>query len=243
MIYDLETNSLYTSDGQIIKTLHCPLSQKWRLLNRKQGFRHRQCLSCGKEVIDTEGFDTDNELLRFMQKNPDACLKVSLCQRNITVRGEGKLLENFDKDLKLIKTAWDAESINEAVAEGFFPLVKWIHRNHRIRKKVAVFQHKETGHIITSGDYRFVPENPAYQKVLDYRFYHPLKTTCPFAAYLVPQDLKVGERVLLEEVIESVIGEIGNQGDYLPLKSCTAIFTGDDFVVEFDENDIIEVIG
>ena len=45
----------------------------------------------------------------------------------------------------------------------------------------------------------------------------------PFAAYLIPRDLKAGERVFVEDLIEDFVGGEWNQGDVLRLDSCEAI--------------------
>jgi hypothetical protein len=53
-------------------------------------------------------------------------------------------LDTPEKDdishLRVIKTARDEKSINQAVAEGFFPLLKQVVPSSKIRSKYAVLQ-------------------------------------------------------------------------------------------------------
>ena len=52
----------------------------------------------------------------------------------------------------------------------------------------------------------------------------------PFAAYLIPKDVKKGERVLLEDYI----GASWNQGDTFRLESCEAIWNGRALEIQYD---------
>lgn len=66
----------------------------------------------------------------------------------------------------------------------------------------------------------------------------------PFAAYLIPQGLKVGEHVLLEDLIEDLVGGSWNQGDAWRLQSCEAVWNGADFEHQFDpKRDISSIMG
>jgi hypothetical protein len=137
--------------------------------------------------------------------------------------------------LRVIKTARDEESINEAARNGFKPLMKKIIPSDEIRSKYAVFQHKETGEIEVIGDYRGGLRNHNdYAKVIDWTFYYPYSFTSPFAAYLIPQDIQVGERIFLEDLIEDYVGLAWNQGNASRLKSCDAIWNGSDLEIQYD---------
>ena len=146
--------------------------------------------------------------------------------------------------LRVIKTARDEASINEAARQGFFPLVKPVEPSSRIRSKYAVIQNKVTGEIEVSGDYRWRGAMEDGEVVIDFTFYYPHSFPSPFAAYLIPRDLKVGERVYLEDLIEDVVGGSWNQGDTYRLASCIAVWNGKDFELEFDpERDQDVMIG
>ena len=55
-----------------------------------------------------------------------------------------------------------------------------------------------------------------------------------YAAYLIPKDIQVGERVILEDLIEDYIGASWNQGDTWKLQSCEAIWNGEDFAIQYE---------
>jgi hypothetical protein len=46
--------------------------------------------------------------------------------------------------------------------------------------------------------------------------------------------LKIGERVLLEDLIEDLVGIEWNQGDTYRLERCEAIWNGSDFELQYD---------
>lgn len=96
---------------------------------------------------------------------------------------------------------------------------------------VAVFQDPETGEIELSGDVRFRPPG---QMVIDYVLYYQYCFRNPFAAYLVPNDIVVGEEVWLEDLIEDLVSVWGNQGHNPRLRSALAVWNGSDFEIQFD---------
>lgn len=132
------------------------------------------------------------------------------------------------QDLRVIRTARTVEAINEAARAGFFPLVKKLTRLKKIRSKYAVFQNPETGEVSVTGDFRSMR---GQKPIIDFTFYYPYQFANPFAAYLIPADLKVGETVMLEDLIEDLEGESWNQGDVYRLQSSEAKWNGEDFVI------------
>lgn len=147
---------------------------------------------------------------------------------------------NRDKNaegLRIIKTARNKDSINEAVKSGLRPLIKKVEPSDKIRSKYAVVRNRETGEIKVIGDFRFhyrMNANDEYETIIDWTDYYPHNFTSPFAAYLIPQDIKKGERVLLEDLIEDYVGASWNQGDTYRLESCEAIWNGKDLEIQYD---------
>jgi hypothetical protein len=137
--------------------------------------------------------------------------------------------ESKKSHLRVIKTARTERAINEAVNEGFYPLVKRLEPSAEIRSKFAVFQEKQTGKIKVVGDLRVDLEefgDGDYERVIGFHFYYPHHFESPFAAYLIPKDIRMGERVLLEDLIEDYVGGRWNQGDVFRLDKCEAIWNG-----------------
>lgn len=146
-----------------------------------------------------------------------------------------ELYKNLE-NLTVIKTARDFYSINEAARNGFWPIIKKVQPSPLIEKKYGIVQCKETGQISISSDYRMGLNREGYQKVIDWTFYYPYNFKSPYAAYLIPEHLKIGERVFIEDLIEDFVGATWNQGDVYRLESCKAIWDGESLCIQYDPN-------
>lgn len=141
------------------------------------------------------------------------------------------------KGLRVIKTARDFDSINKAAKSGLKPIVKKVEPSKEISSKYSVVQNKKTGEIHIAGDFRgeyYTGENSDFETVIDWTFYYPYTFKSPFAAYLIPKDINIGERVFIEDLIEDFIGASWNQGDTYRLESCEAIWNGTDLEIQYD---------
>lgn len=142
--------------------------------------------------------------------------------------------------LRVIKTARDKKSINEAAKNGLRPIIKKVVPSDKIRSKYSVIQNKITGEIEIIGDYRrggSSDDDDKFETVIDWTFYYPYKFKSPFAAYLIPKDINIGERVFIEDLIEDYIGVSWNQGDTYRLESCEAIWNGSELEIQYDPSD------
>jgi hypothetical protein len=136
---------------------------------------------------------------------------------------------------RIIRAARTLETINEAARNGFRPLVKPVQPNNDIHWMVALFQSANTGEIELSGDIRsYTRGHMSGVMVMDYTRYYPYHFPSPFAAYVLPSDLAVGEEVWLEDLIEDLVAMWGNQGYHPRLEAAPAIWTGEDFTILFD---------
>jgi hypothetical protein len=155
---------------------------------------------------------------------------------------------NFnDHNLRIIRTARDIEAINNAARDGLFPLIKKVVPSPEIRSKYSVLQSNKTGEIVVVNDFRsaldlaispesFDLETIEFETIIDFTFYYPYSFPSPFAAYLVPKDIEVGEKVFIEDLIEDYVGTSWNQGDAVRLEGCEAIWNGKDFDIQYDPN-------
>lgn len=157
-------------------------------------------------------------------------LKLRWLMANNKARGE----------LRVIRTARTEEEINRAARAGYFPLVRKVSPSPEIRSKFAVYQNPESGEISVVGDYR---AGGWGDEVIEFTFYYPHNFPSPFAAYLLPSDLRIGEVVILEDLIEDLIGNRWNQGDVYRLKSCEAEWDGKDFIIHYDESMVLGFVG
>jgi hypothetical protein len=162
----------------------------------------------------------------------------------------------MENKFRVINTARSEEAINKAVANGYWPLVKPVVPSPEIKIKYAVLQDKATGNIsvihdfrddnytldikpidslnafgeiddITSVDDKELPNNT----VIPFTFYYPHQFESPYAAYLIPSDIVIGETVILMDLIEDVVSGKWNQGDTFRLQSSEAIWTGIEFIL------------
>ena len=143
-------------------------------------------------------------------------------------------------ELRTIKTARDKEAINQAVKEGFRPLIKKVEPSDKIRSKYAIIRNPKTGEIEVVNDIRIdIPWDPedGYEMVLDFTYYYPHHFTSPFAAYLIPEDIQIGERVFVEDLIEDYVYGAWAQGDTYRLEGCEAIWTGTDLEIQYDPDE------
>lgn len=135
--------------------------------------------------------------------------------------------------LRIIKTARDKNSINHAANNGYMPLIKKVVQSSKIHSKFSVIQNKKSGEIEIIGDFRS-HFSEDYVTVIDWTDYYPHFFKSPFAAYLIPKDIKIGERVFVEDLIEDFIGARWNQGDTYRLESCEAIWNGKELEIQYD---------
>jgi len=109
--------------------------------------------------------------------------------------------------------------------------VKVVQPSDRIRSKFAVFQDPKTGEIEVTGDYRWLPKG---EMVVGFTNFYPHRFESPFAAYLLPQDLRAGEEVWLEDLIEDLVAAEWSQGSVYRLAEAPAIWNGNDFEIQFN---------
>lgn len=148
--------------------------------------------------------------------------------------------EKNPNNLRVIKTARNEKDINEAAKQGFWPLVKKVIPSDKIKSKYAVSQNMNTGEIEVCGDYRSGCED---SDVIGWTFYYPYHFESPYAAYLIPKDIKIGEKVFIEDLIEDIVGGTWNQGNAWRLECSEAIWNGEELEIATDDDVPIRIIG
>ena len=147
---------------------------------------------------------------------------------------------NNPQKLRVIKTARNKFSINRAAKKGFKLILKKVEPSSEIHSKYCVVQNKKTGRIKVLGDYRsglHSDKNEEFITVIDWTYYYPHSFISPFAAYLIPKDIVVGERVFVKDLIEDFVGKSWNQGDTYRLESCEAIWNGSDLEIQYERSE------
>jgi hypothetical protein len=242
MKFNPYTKQLFTDDDVFIKRFHCPENITWYSMPESD-LNCRFCEHCDKPVYDIKDL-SDDDVLAILGKEADACFKLDLDYPNVKIVSSDFQNKN-PMELRVIQTARDEESINSAIDAGYTPLLKRVKKSKEICSKYAIIKNKKTGKIKQIGDFRDTMrlDHNLYEIVLDFEFYYPHSFPSPFAAYLIPSNLKVGQSVWLEDLIEDYISSRWNQGDVNRLESCEAIWNGKDLEITFDLTPIRELIG
>ena len=100
----------------------------------------------------------------------------------------------------------------------------------------------ETGEIITIGDFR-EGNGSEWKTLVNWTSENPSKFFSPYAAYVIPKDLKKGELVLINDVITNHVSGRWNQGDVYRLSKSEATWTGEDFYIDVSSYAIGDFIG
>ncbi len=96
-----------------------------------------------------------------------------------------------------------------------------------------------TTYVIPDNPYTKEREGSLWEYVIPWTSYYPYHFESPFAAYLIPKDIAVGERVFIEDLIEDFLG--GSHHSSWRLESCEAIWNGSELEIEIPPP--IELIG
>jgi hypothetical protein len=153
--------------------------------------------------------------------------------------------DEMSDDLRVISTIRGETAINAAKEMGLKLLELRAEVSDQFKVKYKKLQHRKTGEIITIGDFRDdnLYRNLGYKTLVDWTSKNPSKFFSPYAAYVIPKDLKSGERVLINDVITNHVSGRWNQGDVYRLSKSEAIWTGRYFNIDVSSYAIGEFIG
>ena len=114
--------------------------------------------------------------------------------------------------------------------------------NNEFKVKYKKLQHRKTGEIITIGDFR-ADGGSEWKTLVNWTSENPSKFFSHYAAYVIPKDLKKGERVLINDLITNHVSGRWNQGDVYRLSKSEATWTGEDFYIDVSSYANGEFIG
>jgi len=153
-----------------------------------------------------------------------------------------KFFDEMSDGLRVIRTIRGETAINAAKEMGLKLIELRAEVNDEFKVKYKKLQHRKTGEIITIGDFR-EGHGWEWKTLVDWTYKNPSKFFSPFAAYIVPKDLKPGERVLINDVITNHVSGRWNQGDVYRLSKSEAMWTGRYFNIDVSSYAIGEFIG
>ncbi len=134
--------------------------------------------------------------------------------------------------LRTIKTLRTKEEIKDAINSGQKVLKQKVKPSKKIRVTDLHIKDKETGGTdIKPYNFHALPRDYDRYEVVEKRTYYPYNFSSKVAAYVLPDDLEVGERVILEDLIEDIVGASHAWGTYR-LDSAEAVWNGEKFEVD-----------
>ena len=156
-----------------------------------------------------------------------------------------KSFDEMNNGLRVIRTIRGETAINVAKEMGLKLIELRAEVSDDFNVKYKKVKDKLTGKIVTLGDFRedHYFRKSRYKTIVDWTSRNPSKFFSPFAAYIVPKDLKSGERVLINDVITNHVSGRWNQGDVYRLSKSEAIWTGRYFDIDVSSYAIGEFIG
>lgn len=156
-----------------------------------------------------------------------------------------KSFNEISDGLRVIRTIRGETTINAAKEMGLKLIELRSEVSDEFNIKYKKVKDKLTGKIVTLGDFRedHYFRKSRYKTIVDWTSRNPSKFFSPFAAYIVPKDLKSGERVLINDVITNHVSGRWNQGDVYRLSKSEAIWTGRYFNIDVRSYAIGEFIG
>ena len=153
-----------------------------------------------------------------------------------------KALE-YKKSKRVIKTARTETEINNAIVLGYTALIKEVIPSDEIRVMYSLERNLKTGEVsVLQDSWEIYAHHEGTERVIDKVYYYPYQFPSPFAAYLVPQDIVVGEMVILEDLIEDIVGARHKMHTYR-LASAEAMWNGERFVISHDSYRVSVTMG
>ena len=153
--------------------------------------------------------------------------------------------DELSENLRVIKTIRGARAIKAAKEMGLKLIELRAEVSDQFKVKYKKMKDKLTGKIVTLGDFRedHYFRKSRYKTLVDWTSKNPSKFFSPFAAYIIPKDLKSGERVLINDVITNHVSGSWNQGDVYRLSKSEATWNGRGFVIDVSSYAIGDIIG
>ena len=151
--------------------------------------------------------------------------------------------QKYKSSMRLIKTARTLDEINLAIEYGYEALMMKVISSEKIRVMYSLEQNLETGEIkLLQDSWEIYTHRDNTKRLIDKMYYYPYQFPSPFAAYLIPSDLKVGERVILDDLIEDIVGANHKMHTYR-LDSAEAIWNGKSFDIDHDSYTVSHTMG
>ena len=150
-----------------------------------------------------------------------------------------------EESLRKIKTIRGQKSIDNAIANGTKLIIRNVQPFSAVKGKYCIVRNKKSGKDFKIYDFRDQRVySDEYEKVQDWTYEYKNYDFPKEAAYVIPHDIKDGEIVIVDDLIENFLAYQYNQGGSERLKSCKAVWKNNDLQIQYNPNvDCIKVVG
>lgn len=227
------------------------LEWKERMRGKPADYLKKYCGSCRKCVVNANRF-SEEQIIALVEVNPELCLHLSSEHPELAIKQSVASEDSREcgyegitrQGLPIIQTARSLAAIEEGVRRGYRPLFVAADYKNGVGTKLWVSFRPEENTILYSGDFRSMvgplegTENGIASIIVrhdDDR--HP----SPLAAYMIPPDIRPGDRVYVADIIEEIVLKRWNQGDGWRRVSSDAVWTGEK--LEIEHRDPIRMMG
>jgi hypothetical protein len=222
----------------------------------KDLFREKRESSCEYDFDESlkkalhKRFDIEERAYHNLVEHHENFEELPQAQRNTLLHEEeNRLREEEDRErmkekstLRTIKTLRTKEEIKDAQKHGIRLLKQKVKPSKEIRVTDLHIKNKENGEIaVKPYTYHNMPTDERY-KIVKKVTYYPYSFPSKVAAYVLPDDLEIGERVILEDLIEDIVGASHSEGTYR-LENAEAVWNGKTFDVDCNKNEVSITFG
>ncbi len=156
-----------------------------------------------------------------------------------------KRKSNDKVEFRCIKTIRGQKNIDRAIKKGNYLIHRKVEPFSEVIGKYAIVKNKKTGKEYKITDFRDEKGySDQYEVITDWTYLHHEHNKPKVAAYVIPNDIRDGEIVIVKDLIENFIGYQHNQGIAIRLNSCRAIWKNGDLEIQYDPDiDCISAVG
>jgi hypothetical protein len=150
-----------------------------------------------------------------------------------------------DHQMRKIKTLRGQKKIDEAISNGSKLIYRKVEAFSAVKGKYCVVRNKKTFEEHKIYDFRDEKGySDEFEIVKDWTYLYHKYNFPKEAAYLIPNDIKKGEIVFVDDLIENFLGYHHNQGESGRLKSCKAVWKNNDLQIQYNpDHDCMKIIG
>lgn len=156
-----------------------------------------------------------------------------------------KSITKAEQSIRKIKTIRGQKGIDNAIANGTKLIIRNVETFSAVKGKYCIVRNKKSGKESKIFDFRDDRGySDDYEIVKDWTYQYHNYDFPQEAAYIIPDDIKDGEIVMVDDLIENFLGYHYNQGGSERLKSCKAIWKNNDLQIQYNpDKDCIRAIG